>query len=265
MTRILIDALRERGYLNAAVTPRPELEHAPERATLVFTIDPGPRTTIGDVEIVGVPTVTRAELLSRLGLSTRRAVPARGAEQPHRDATSPSGAARATTKRRIEPVVRLSADQRIADLTLTVAPGPRVRVVFTGDPLPADERAELVPVEREGSVDEDLLEDSSNRIEEYLRGAGLSRREGAAHARGDRRRAGDHLRRRAAASSSRSRRYEISGNASVPLAEFEPSLRLRDGQPFSAARLDADVADDRGSLPSPRLRRGAGAAAPSRS
>src|SRR5206468_12363122 len=35
--------------------------------------------------------------------------------------------------------------------------------------------------------------------------------------------------------------YEISGNASVPLAEFEPSLRLRNGQPFAAARLDADV------------------------
>ena len=47
-----------------------------------------------------------------------------------------------------------------------------MRVVFTGDPLPADRRAELVPVEREGSVDEDLLEDSSNRIEEYLRAQG---------------------------------------------------------------------------------------------
>ena len=53
-----------------------------------------------------------------------------------------------------------------------MAPGPHVRVVFTGDPLPSDRRTELVPVEREGSVDEDLLEDSSNRIEEYLRGQG---------------------------------------------------------------------------------------------
>jgi len=37
---------------------------------------------------------------------------------------------------------------------------------------PSDRRADLVPVEREGSIDEDLLEDSSNRIEEYLRGQG---------------------------------------------------------------------------------------------
>jgi outer membrane protein assembly factor BamA len=49
MTRILSDALRERGYLNASITPRPVLEHAPERATLVFTVDPGPRTTIGTI------------------------------------------------------------------------------------------------------------------------------------------------------------------------------------------------------------------------
>src|SRR5207237_6860033 len=34
---------------------------------------------------------------------------------------------------------------------------------------------------------------------------------------------------------------EISGNASVPLTDFEADLRVRDGQPFAAAKLDADV------------------------
>src|SRR5947207_2841169 len=61
---------------------------------------------------------------------------------------------------------------RVANLTLTVNPGPHVRVVFTGDSLPADKRDELVPIEHEGSADEDLLEDSTHRIEEYLRGQG---------------------------------------------------------------------------------------------
>src|SRR5205814_2264642 len=56
----------------------------------------------------------------------------------------------------------------VANLTLTVQPGPRVRVLFAGDSLPSDRRADLVPIEREGSADEDLLEDSTNRIEEYL-------------------------------------------------------------------------------------------------
>jgi outer membrane protein assembly complex protein YaeT len=35
--------------------------------------------------------------------------------------------------------------------------------------------------------------------------------------------------------------YEISGNASISLSEFESSLRVRDGEPFAATRLDADV------------------------
>ena len=34
--------------------------------------------------------------------------------------------------------------------------------------MPKDKIAELVPIEREGSVDQDLLEDSARRITEYL-------------------------------------------------------------------------------------------------
>ena len=44
-------------------------------------------------------------------------------------------------------------------------------------------------------------------------------------------------------------RVEISGNAALPASTFESALRLRDGMPFSAAGLDADVADDRERLP----------------
>jgi len=115
-----------------------------------------------------------------------------------------------------------------------------VRVVFTGDPLPSDQRAELVPVEREGSVDEDLLEDSSNRIEEYLRTQGY-RDAKAPHTR--------EVANRELVITFAVKRgqqfkvatFELSGNASIPLADFAAALRLRDGQPFAQARLDADV------------------------
>src|SRR5207247_9589249 len=36
--------------------------------------------------------------------------------------------------------------------------------------------------------------------------------------------------------------YEMSGTAAMPRAEFEPALRVKEGQPFSDARLDADIA-----------------------
>jgi outer membrane protein insertion porin family len=136
--------------------------------------------------------------------------------------------------------VQLADDDKVANLTLTAMPGPRVRVVFTGDPLPPDRRAELVPVEREGSVDEDLLEDASNRIEEYLRTQGY-RDATAPHTRETTN--GELVITFAVKRGPQFRvtRFEISGNATIPLADFAPSLRLRDGEPFSGAKLDADV------------------------
>lgn len=239
MTRIIADQLRERGYLHATITPRSDIEHAPERARLVFTIEPGPRTRIGAVEIVGRPSVTRDELLGRLGLAPgapyqREVLDAR--IEKHIEERRSRGYYEA----KIQPVVRLSDDDRIADLTLTVTPGPHVRVVFTGDPLPSATRAELVPVEREGSVDEDLLEDASHRIEEYWRAQGY-RAATAPHTREESN--GELV---ITFAVTRGQQFEvatfdISGNASVPLADLQAGLRLRNGGPFSDARLDTDV------------------------
>src|SRR5262249_21548992 len=171
MTRILADSLRERGYLRASIEPRAPIEHAPGRATLVFSLDPGPRTIFGQVDIVGVPGEARPDLLKRLGVAhgvpyQRDAINARIERYIEDRRSHGYYEARAT------PSVQVSEDGTVADLRLNVATGPHVRVVFVGDPLPTDRRAELVPVEREGSVDEDLLEDSSNRIEEYLKAQG---------------------------------------------------------------------------------------------
>jgi outer membrane protein assembly complex protein YaeT len=238
MTRILADVLRERGYLHASIAPRAEIEHAAERATIVFTIEPGARTTIGGIEIIGRPTVSRAEFLNRLGVSPgapyqRDALNVR--IEKYLEERRKNGFYEAT----VVPAVRFGADERTADLTLTVAPGPRVRVVFTGDPLPGDRRTELVPVEREGSVDEDLLEDSSNRIEEYLKAQGY-RDATAPHTRAEVN--GELV---ITFNVTRGQPYkvstfEISGNASVPLSDFVPALRLRDGQPFSEALMEVD-------------------------
>ena len=240
MTRLIADTLREQGYLHASVSPRSELEHSPERATLVFSIDPGPRTTIGELRVDGQPAVAARDLFSRLGLKAgapfqRQALNARieRAIEERRKA--------GYYEARIATAVELANDDRVANITMTVSPGPLVRVMFAGDPLPSDRRAELVPVEREGSVDEDLLEDSTSRIEEYLRVQGY-REAAAPHTREER---NDELiitfsvKR---GQQSRVSTFEISGNATVPLAEFAATLRTRDGQPFSDAKLEADVA-----------------------
>ena len=252
MTRIVADALRERGYLRASITPRAEIEHDPERATLVFTIDPGARTRIGAVEVLGPP-AERAEVLDRLGL-TPGAPYQREALGARIERYAEERRKRGYYEAKIVPSVRLGEGDLVADLTLTVTPGPRVRVVFTGDPLPSDQRAELVPVEREGSVDEDLLEDSSNRIEEYLRAQGYRDAKAPHTPRGRERRAGHHLRRDA--------RPAVQGGDVRDLGQRVGAAGRIRGRPAAARRPAVLVRqagrgrpDDRGPLPPARLRR----------
>ena len=102
--------------------------------------------------------------------------------------------------------------------------GPLVKVQFDGDAVPKDKLADMVPIEREGSVDEDLLEDSSRRIEEHLRQQGYYKarvtherleQDGTLtivfHIRQD------HLYRVAQGG------VEISGNQAIPVEEFRPA------------------------------------------
>ena len=239
MVRVIAEALAQHGYRAAHVTPAVQVAHDPDRALLTLTLDPGARTVLGPVRIVGTPSLPRDEFLRRLGLVAgapfeREALTAR--IDRYVDERRKSGYYEA----KVTPTVQFSGDERVANVTLTVDSGPHVRVVFAGDPLPSDERANLVPVQREGSVDEDLLEDSTARIEEYLRNLGY--RDAKA----------PHVRERAdgelvitftvhRGAQYRVSSLEVTGNTAIPLAEFEQALRLRDNQPFSDARLDADA------------------------
>lgn len=240
LARVAVEALRERGYLHARVSPRAELSHDPDRATLVFTVDPGSRTLIGAIEVTGAPEVSRAALLNELRIAPGMPYEP-NAVNARIERYIEGRRARGYYEAKVTPAVELADDDRVANITLTVDQGLHVRVTFAGDPLPADRRPGLVPIEREGSADEDLLEDSSARIEEFLRAQGF-RNAAAPHTRevAD----GELL---ITFNVKRGPQYfvssiEVSGNASMPLAELEPSLRLRAGQPFNEARLDADVA-----------------------
>src|SRR5581483_11771890 len=141
---------------------------------------------------------------------------------------------------RLNPEVSVSEDGRTVDLKLEVDSGPHVRVVFAGDPLPADRRDELVPIEREGSADEDLLEDSSHRIEEYFRSQGY--RNASAPYRREQSN-GELLVTFTIARGPlyRVSQYDITGMTALSLDEIRPLLRVRVDQPFADSRLDADV------------------------
>jgi len=237
MASVVGDLLLESGYRSASVEPRAVLDPGSSRARLIFTIDPGARTTIGAIDVAG--TTSRDAVLRVLRISTGspyepQVLAARIQDYVERQRD------RGYYEAQITPAVSFDETGRVANLMLTVADGPHVRVVFAGDPLPANRRGELVPVESEGSADEDLLEDSTNRIEEYLRGLGY-RDAKAPHTRAE---SNEEL--VITFTVARGPQYRVTsvrimGNTSFAVDDFRAALRTAEGDPFSQATVDTDA------------------------
>ena len=189
--------------------------------------------------MIGAPGIPERELLDRLGITP-------GAPyQPEVLATRiddylSDRRDRGFYEARLAALPRFANDDRTVNLSLDAVQGPRVRIVFTGEQLPDDVRDELVPIAREGSTDEDLLEDSTIRIRDYL------------HAQGYRDAMVSHQRLQDDGelvvnfAIERGPRYRLAavtleGNQFFPSLVLEPQLRLGAGQPFDGARLQADV------------------------
>ena len=233
---------QERGYLGASVTASPPvIEHDPDRATLVFDIVSGPRTTIAKSTVAGSPLDPAAQIQSRLQIQPGQPY------QPGELRTRLGDFVTSMRHRRyyqaaanVQPPV-FNADRTQVELTLDVRPGPLVAVQFAGDPLPKNKIAEMVPVEREGSVDEDLLEDSALRITDYLHQQGYWKAEVKPP---ERRESAGGL--TIVFTVTRGRVYrvapggvEITGNQTLSPEELKPLLRLGQGDLFIASRLGA--------------------------
>ena len=235
----LTNLYRDHGYLNVRVVV--EVERSPERGTMVFEINAGPRVRIGTIELRGAPLQPPAQLLARLnlregGIYDRDATERRLAD--YEDELRSRGHYEAE----LDHTIAVRGDGRSVDVTLLVEPGPRVTIAFDGDPLPGRDRAELVPIAREGSVDEDLLEDTSRRIEAYLRAQGYWKAQ-VSHSR---KAVGNEL--SIVFGVQKGARYAIAdvgiiGNTAVTLGELKPLLRVSPGDPFVEAEFDANVAE----------------------
>ena len=231
---------RDRGFPDAAVTSRTSLEHAPERTVLVFDITAGTRLTLGTITVEGnAPGSLDA---------ARQALRITAGEAYDKESVDRRVASYVTDLRKRgyyeaqgEHALRLSADRRTAELIVTLDGGPHVSVEFQGDPLPPKVREELVPIEREGSVDEDLLEDSARRIADHLRGEGY-RDANVTYSRAPRNGELAIIFKVTRGPAYVAGPVEISGNASIPVADLAGAIRVREGQPFLESALDATVA-----------------------
>ena len=238
----IADTLRQRGYRRPEVSPRVDVDRGSQRATLVFSIDPGPRTTIGTVAVAGTPMMSPEEFLDRLGLA---------AGDPYEPEALNTRIASYVDARRARGYyqARVDAGRQLLGRRPRRQPDAdgrrRARTSASSSP------AIRCPAIRAPRWCRSSARDRRTRTCSRTRATGsrsiCARRDTVTPARLTR------ARKRTASCSSRStvqqevRRYrvgavEISGGASLPAARiFETSLRTRVGEPYSDANLDADV------------------------
>ena len=229
---------RRRGYPSARVTARVDVFHQPDRATLVLDVVPGPRARILDVRTTQVDATERSTITETPAIKAGQIYDEIeiGRElQSWEDRMQSRGyyEARAIQNSSI-------SDDGSVFVFLNLELGPQVRLVFEGDPIPADERDTLVPVRSEASADEDLLEDSQSAIEAYFRARGY-RDAVAPYTRQER--AGELI---ITFKVSRGPRYlvgrvTVTGNVSLPTPELTALIRLKEGEPFVRSTLALGV------------------------
>jgi outer membrane protein insertion porin family len=169
--RLLESLYHDHGYLHATVKPVKGEGSGTGPTVLTFEIDAGPRASIGTVNIEGDPLTSPAAFQKRM-----RVEPGDPYEPPVLQERLDEfvrqlrqrGFYEATSSHR----ATVSEDGTSVNLTISVQPGPAVSVRFEGDPIPQDRLDELVPVKREASDSEDLLEDSVVAIRSYLQQQG---------------------------------------------------------------------------------------------
>lgn len=172
IARSLEDLYRDHGYRNPSVKPQPAIQPGSDRVTLTFEVTSGPQARVGKIDFVEADRrINQGELLR--GLQLKQGGPYDQVDVTRRvSAYADSLRGKGFYEANIAVTPRYSADGTTVTLDITAARGPRVVVEFAGDPVPSERRDELVPIKRENSVDQDLLEDWSGNIERYLQAQG---------------------------------------------------------------------------------------------
>lgn len=161
-------AYAEKGFFTPRV--RHEVRGTASARVLRLSIAAGPRARVRRWPVAGESPAFHDAVRARLGL--RGGQPYDGPELARRlDDYEADLRRRGYYEARLShEVVRLSDTE--VDVRLTVRRGPRITVTFEGDEVPGARLADLAPLAREASADEDLLEDADQRIAAHLRGLG---------------------------------------------------------------------------------------------
>ncbi len=234
--QLLESLYHDHGYLHATVRPEQGGDPGSGPAVLTFEIDAGSRATIGSVDIQGDPMTSPAAFEKQMRVETGDPYEPPVLQQrldQFVQRLRNRGFYEATASQR----ATVSEDGTSVNLAISVQPGPAVSVRFEGDAVAADRLEELVPVKREASDSEDLLEDSVVAIRSYLHQQGYWK----ADASWRREEANDKL--TLVFTIRKGLRYyladpvRISGNQAIPTTELRALIAPKAGDPFVESAL----------------------------
>lgn len=228
---------RERGFFAADVTIQVEGRGASQ--LLRVTAQAGARATVDRLSVRGVSSTMYPFILARLGLEPGRPYDGQEIERRLREYEAELRGNRYYEVSLSHDIEVMEGGSRV-HLVLDVHQGRRISVAFTGpNPTDADLGA-LVHIEREGSVDEDLLEDADRRISSFLHDLGY-RDAVVTHTREVE---GDELSLLFSVDAGRPYKVDeviFAGNASVPDTALVPFVSLGPGDPLVTRELDVSL------------------------
>ncbi len=232
IAQALVTRYQAHGYPAARVVPRTVPDGRLGQLVAVLAITPGSQVTVRRATVDG--NAGAETLLQRLGLQVGRPVDRGTLDQRVQDAED--GLRSEGYYEAVVSATVSDAGPGEVDVAVRGDRGDRVQVVFAGDVVPEDRRRSLVPISRLRSVEEEVVEDGSRNLEQYLRLEGYR----TATAPAERRRANGVL--QITFTIKRGPLYVLgpvvfTGVSGVPRAEVDTLMKLVPGEPLVDARV----------------------------
>ncbi|HEV2884798.1 MAG TPA: POTRA domain-containing protein [Pyrinomonadaceae bacterium] len=164
--------LRDRGYFNAVVEHTEELDATGTRATVVYHIVPGQQSRINafNINITGFEASSvRPTLALQPGAAFTREALAQDIKQIRQAIIDRGFLAPLLEDARVER----DPDKNEIIVVLTGAVGPKVTVIVKDFPMSEKTATELLPVKREGNIDQSAIIEGSRRLRNKLQEDGF--------------------------------------------------------------------------------------------
>lgn len=169
----IVSWYQAQGFFDCEVTPTVSLTDEGRTAHVTFVVKQGTLATVGQVQIVGDLAFDAAELLNRM--QTRKGGPYRAlALQDDLRLIRQIHLERGYLNPQVsQPRLARDAETNTVSIEIVVRSGPRVRVVVEGIELSPDHQRRLLPILRQGGLDEATLEEGRLALLDYVQRRGF--------------------------------------------------------------------------------------------